>query len=521
MAGKEITDLAIASDFSAGDLMCLRKSGQIEDKAITYDNFVESIGNTAVDGFIAVADGENKIVINSVNGVEVNKYYTGMKISFVSPFKSTGQVQVKIGSLTYKNLLAYKSTSSVVIDKDDYIEAVLIGEAFYQVNNAQYIYTNDYKVVLIEPNTIAGYTDVFLETAYGVSKPAYYQGMTVNFLCTEDTSGLTRISVDGLPVKDMLESSGDYIDLIYTPLYKGQVVQLIFDGQSFIKNKFKTEDPKIKIPIEPDPEKPEQPIIPMQNQLAFTVGTIGNCNFSSLRQAVAALIKDYGKDGGGRTVTLTVMSDLATSTDSIVLSNGDYRWITLKGNNNVINITLDVYNGGFLTVAEGARCLQIAENTTINLTDPTQTIAGNGQCGFLYLSGEAYFRLVTFNSITPKPYQFNSWVQPQGNLYLSECTIKNGVRYIVLISQCAVVLIRCNLNSWSNSAVQCSGVNISVTIERSDLSKNGTSSTGDIVIASGTTVNQQHSRAKSNLAPNTNNNTGTYWVTGSQDVVGQ
>ena len=62
------------------------------------------------------------------------------------------------------------------------------------------------------------------------------------------------------------------------------------------------------------------------------------------------------------------MNDLATSTDSIVLSNGYYRWITLKSNNNVINFTLDLYNGGFLTVAEGARCLQIPENTTTNLT---------------------------------------------------------------------------------------------------------------------------------------------------------
>ena len=53
-----------------------------------------------------------------------------------------------------------------------------------------------------------------VETAYGVAKPAYYQGMTVKFLCTEDTSGLTRISVDGLPVKDILERSIDYLDLI-------------------------------------------------------------------------------------------------------------------------------------------------------------------------------------------------------------------------------------------------------------------------------------------------------------------
>ena len=522
MAGKEITDLAIANDFSAGDLLCLRKSGQIEDKAITYDNFVESIGNTAVDGFTAVADGENKIIINSVNGVKINKYYIGMKISFVSPIKSTGVVQIKIGSLPYKELHAYKSTSSAVLDENDYIEAVLIGEAFYQVNNAQYVYTNDYKIVLIEPNPVAGYTDVFIETAYGLTKTSYYEGMTVNFLCTEDTSGLTRISVDGLLVKDMLESSGDYIDMIYTPLYKGQIVRLIYDGQSFIKDRFNTGDPKIIIPIEPNPDIPEQPIIPVQNVFEYNVGTALSCKFNTLRQAIEVLFKEYGKDGGGRKVTLNILSDLTITKDSVNLSSGDFSWITLKGDSqNKIKIiddeTVSTKNHWFFTISSSKGFFSFAKDTVI-----TFDMKQRGSSFLVCSSGaDIVIKDITVNTINPGNGDKLFYFQGNTNTTLENVVLNGASTHILLFSAKSICSLRnCKFNNYLTNNILMNSTNSEISIVNCDLSKNGTSAETDIKIQYYNAITQVNSKAKSNYPANTNDNNCRYSVTGSQDVVG-
>lgn len=516
MTGKEITDLSVATAFENGDLISLRKNGQSEDKAISFENVLKSIGNTAVDGFVASSTEANKIILNSVNGVTIDQYYNGMKISFVSPIQSTGVVQVKVGSLTYKNLLAYQSTSSVVIEQNDYIEAVLIGEAFYQVNNAQYIYTNDYKVVLIEPNIVAGYTDVFLETAYGVSKPSYYQGMTVNFLCTEDTSGLTRISVDGLPVKDMLENSGDYIDLIYTPLYKGQIVRLIYDGQSFIKDRFSNNDPKIQIPVLPDPNKPDEPLIPPQNQLSFTVGTQGNNNFTSLPKAFNSLLTQYGQDGGGRKVTLTITSDLdATANAANLEIVKDVSWITLVGGtNNTIKFTGTMTS---LYILAFDKCCSFAVGTIIDFSTVTFSNPTSEYPCFFATSSIA-LDSVTING-NPSIYRLIAIiVKKSGRIH--NCTIQNLNYGIVLNNPSTNISIyRSTIKNCSTNSLTFNYAGTGI-IESSDLSKSGTSASTDILITSGVTVTQINSRAKSNLVPNTNNNTGTYWVTGSQDAVG-
>ena len=521
MTGKEITDLSVATVFENGDLISLRKSGQIEDKAISFENVLKSIGNTAVDGFVASSTEANKIILNSVNGVAVDQYYSGMKISFVSPIKSTGVVQVKIGSLSYKELYAYKSTSSVVIDQDDYIEAVLIGDVFYQVNNAQYVYTNDYKVVLIEPNLIAGYTDVFLETAYGASKSSYYQGMTVNFLCTEDTSGLTRISVDGLPVKDMLESSGDYIDLIYTPLYKGQIARLIYDGQSFIKDRFNTSDPKIIIPIEPDPENPEQPIIPVQNVFEYDVGTLISCKFNSLRQAIEVLKKEYGIDGGGRRVTLNILSDLTMSKDSVNIA-GDHSWITLKGNaQNKIKIIDDELvlskNHWFIMVSSSKGFFNFAKDTVITFDmnqKGSSLVIGSGGANIV-------IKDITVNTINPGNGDKLFYLQGGTNTTLENVVLNGASTHVMLFSSKSILsLTNCKFNNYLTDNILVNSTNSELSITNCDLSKSGTSANSDIKVNYYSSITQINSKAKSNYPANTNNNNCRYSVTGSQDVVG-
>jgi len=155
--GVQITDLQQVNKTGSGDLMLVRKTAQGQDNSITYDNFLNSIGNTAVNGFVATIDDNNVngIILNPVNGVTIPAYVNFMKVSFISPINSTGQVQIKIGTLPYKNLYALNTTTTAVIKVGDYVEAILVStEVFNQTNNANYVYTNDYVVqtMVIDPS---------------------------------------------------------------------------------------------------------------------------------------------------------------------------------------------------------------------------------------------------------------------------------------------------------------------------------------------------------------------------------
>ncbi|WPY01464.1 hypothetical protein Trichorick_01377 (plasmid) [Candidatus Trichorickettsia mobilis] len=523
MTGKQIYELESAASFNEGDLMLVRKSAQGVDRKINYADFIESIGNSAIDGYIAAAETnqDNKIVLTAANNAPVYKYYNGMKISFVSPIKSTGVVQVKIGNLPYKELHAYKTTSSVVLDNSDYVEAVLIGDSFQQVNNAQYVYTNDYKIVLIEPNLTAGYTDIFLESAYGVAKSAYYQGMTVNFLCTEDTSGLTRISVDGLPAKDMLENSGDYIDMIYTPLYKGQIVRLIYDGQSFIKDRFNTGDPKIIIPIEPNPDIPNQPIIPIQNNFEYNVGTALSCKFNTLRQAIEVLFKEYGRDGGGRKVTLNILSDLTITKDSVNLSSGDFSWITLKGDTqNKIKIiddeTVSTKNHWFFIISNSKGFFNFAKDTVI-----TFDMKQRGSSFLVATNSTTIIKDITINTLNPGNGDKLFFIQGGNTVSLDNVILNGASMHIMLFGAKSILsLAGCKFNNYLTNNILIASTNSELSIVNCDLSKNGTSTETDIKIQYYNAITQVNSKAKSNYAKDTNDNTCRYSVTGSQDVQG-
>lgn len=524
MTGKQINELASADSFNEGDLMLVRKSAQGVDRKINYANFIESIGNSAIDGYTAVAESnqQNKIILTAANNAPVYKYYNGMKISFVSPVKTTGVVQVKIGNNPYKELHAYKSTSSVVLDKDDYVEAVLIGDNFQQVNNAQYVYTNDYKIVLIEPNLTAGYTDIFLESAYGVAKPAYYEGMTVNFLCTEDTQGLTRISVDNLPAKDMLENSGDYIDMIYTPLYKGQIVRLIYDGQSFIKDRFNVNNPKIAIPIEPNPDIPDQPIIPVQNVFEYNVGTTLNCKFSTLRQAIEALIKEWGRDGGGRRVTLNILSDLTMTKDSVNIGAGDFSWITLKGNaQNKIKIiddeTVSTKNHWFIITSSSKGFFNFAKDTVITFDmnkRGSSLVVGSGGANIV-------IKDITVNTINPGNGDRLFYLQGGSNATLENVVLNGASTHVMLFGVKSILsLTSCKFNNYLTNNILVASTNSELAIVNCDLSKAGTSADSDIKVQYYNSITQVNSKAKSNFVANTNNSECRYSVTGSQDVQG-
>lgn len=235
MAGKQIIDLASSDSFSEGDLLLVRKSSMGVDRKITYADFVESIGSAAIEGYIALAEEEqeNKIILKAANNAPVYKYYSGMKISFVSPIKSSGMVQIKIGDLGYKNLYRQKSDNSVALAEGDYVEAVMIGEHFHQVNDLkakENVYTNDFLVTAsaIAPSNLT--TDLTLVSAYGLKKQEYYKGMSILFTCPIDTKGTVRVNVDGLGLIDLKEGGSNAPQLNFK---KDQTVFAVYDGKFF------------------------------------------------------------------------------------------------------------------------------------------------------------------------------------------------------------------------------------------------------------------------------------------------
>jgi hypothetical protein len=235
MAGKQIIDLASSDSFSEGDLLLVRKSSMGVDRKITYADFVESIGSAAIDGYIALAEEEqeNRIILKAANNAPVYKYYNGMKISFVSPIKSSDAVQIKIGDLSYKKLHRYAGDASVALAEGDYIEAVMIGEHFRQVNDLKdtaNVYTNDYVVTASEIAPSNQFTVLTLQTAYGLRKQEYYKGMSILFTCPIDTKGIVRVNVDGLGLIDLKEGGSNEPQLNFK---KGQTVFAVYDGKFF------------------------------------------------------------------------------------------------------------------------------------------------------------------------------------------------------------------------------------------------------------------------------------------------
>lgn len=142
MPAKQITDLSPADSFDEGDLLFIRKTGLGTDKNINYANFVRSIASNFIDGYVIdkKEPEENKIILNHASGMILNKYYDGMKISFIAPITSTGTVNVKIASLEFVELQNLITKDSTEIKQGDYVEAIYsVNEegqgAFYRTNN--------------------------------------------------------------------------------------------------------------------------------------------------------------------------------------------------------------------------------------------------------------------------------------------------------------------------------------------------------------------------------------------------
>jgi len=376
MSGIQLPELKAAENLEDGDLILVRKSSMGVDRSLTKAKLVESLGNSAIDGYMVIQTNADKITIKPSNATAVDCYYEGMRISFISPIASNNIVQIKIGSLSYIDLQKYSSEETVKLAKGEYVEAVYTNSIFKQTNNlnTHLVWSNEYtaKAEIAPDATTTTYN---LRSAIGVQKPQYYEGMSLLFTVPVTSKGITFVNVDNLGNKKLGESGGSPIA---KDVYEDQAIMAIYDGEQFAKQKFSSIH-RTPIIVEDAPEHediagvlaqaPEPQLGPEEIDIwapdyagdpddpanttspnaldskgkpifekTITVGTF-EAMYDSIEKAIAALINDYGEDGGGHKFAIELNNFYVPTEGTLSIysksKNDDLRWITIFVKNNV------------------------------------------------------------------------------------------------------------------------------------------------------------------------------------------
>ena len=370
MAQKQITELENADNLEDGDLILIRKSAQGVDRKLTRAKLIESIGHSAVNGYTALSDAENKITLAASNSIEggvvLPQYYDGMKVSFITPITTNGLVQIQIGALQYVDLKKFNTDETVLLDQGEYIEAIYINDSFKQTNklNTNLVWSNEYTATgeVAENESTTTYT---LTSAIGVQKTEYYTGMSLLFTVPVDSIGSVRVNVDELGLTDLNDGPDDHL---VNQVYKDELIMAIYNGTEFVKRQFPTlaqpipevlEETEIIVPpvIEEDiwaesysgnPDDPANAAFPNDNDSqgqAFFVKTLrvgsSGADYVTLDAALIALINEYGDTGGGRRVAIQLLTNYVPTptNDSYIRitgkkSNADLRWISIFSEGN-------------------------------------------------------------------------------------------------------------------------------------------------------------------------------------------
>lgn len=393
MATIEITELETATSFAAGDLALIRKSAETKDRKITQANLIKSIGNPAVKGFIASSDEANKVILNPSNGTVIDTYYDAMEITFIAPINSTGMVQIKIGTLPYKDLLILgTNTTAQLSNGASYVQAYYnqTEDKFYQTNSptAQQAYSSFY----IAEGVVAGdesTTTYNLTSSFGLTDQNYYAGMGIIFTADVASKGGVLVNIDGLGNKTLTDKVGDKIA---NDLQANQVILAIYDGNSFIKSYFSEEVPEAaELPAEAFNEEgeiiPEN--IPEDNKLIVTVGNSGN-TYTTLSGAIKDLIDNFGKDGGNRLVTINLSATYVWN-ERICLDNKDLSWITINAST-VINVTVLE----MLTMTRGSK---------LNLTGSYRQDTYAATTNYIYVNTDCELTIKNANLTSPNTFK--------------------------------------------------------------------------------------------------------------------
>lgn len=217
---KRITELSPAESMAAGDLMVVRKTGENFDRKITKENILESLGNPAIKGFVAIYNGVNQITLTAVNGSPITAYKDKMVVSFEIPagvYNPNANFTLKINNLDFKVVKQFSIDATIVGVAGKYIEAIFdtATGTFYQTND-----TNDANSSI--EYTVGGTANaISLTTINGLTKTAYYDGMTISLVTKFATNANVTIKVDNLVAKPLINQAGQPVNnlIINQPLF--------------------------------------------------------------------------------------------------------------------------------------------------------------------------------------------------------------------------------------------------------------------------------------------------------------
>lgn len=537
--GKQITELESTNLFAEGDLLLTRKTSSGTDKKINYTDFVESIGNPAIEGFIAIKDptDANTVILTSANNALIPRYFVGMKISFVSPLTSTGSVKIKLGNLAAKDFVQYQTNSTVILKTDDYCEGVLISDKFHRINDLRSvanIYSNEYSVILTTIDPTEEFTVLNLVSSIGIPKLSYYDGMAISFIAPENTKGVTQISIDNISgLKTIFEPDPD--DFISLPLYANQIVRAIYKQSlgGFIKDNFKTLDPKIdpapksKNPTEEEVQEGIIPdsIIPIENNYDYTIETVssGPNSFTEFDKCIDAILTKFPANiRSGLNVTVTIKKKLVSQT-TFFTSNTDLSWITLCSENDVIIFETDQKYFQFFTIKDNGSFFSIKKGSTVNIN--CTSVDPNVVCTFI----TAHTNLnITFEKIVFNALNIYTLINSTNTkLNLIDVTAMSFKGPLDIGTRTDLNMSNCKIKNWLHYAITVRplyGLKISIT--NSDLRNSTSSSIYDIRInqntsADGSIINQTNTKAKcsyngTEMLPNSAQGNVAYAVVGGQ-----
>lgn len=535
MTGKQITELESTNVFAEGDLLLTRKTTSGTDKKINYTDLVESIGNPAIDGFVATAHPteSNTIILTPANNARIPRYFVGMKISFVSPITSTGNVKIKVGSLTAKDFVQYQTTVTVGLQVNDYVEGVFITDKFHRVNDLRSvanIYSNEYNVILTTIDPSNQFTTLNLVSSIGIPKQSYYDGMAISFITPENTKGVTLIHIDGIAgTKTIFEPDPE--DFISLPLYANQIVRAIYKTAQggFIKDRFEVQDPTIvavnitQDPTEEEIENGEMPplIIPPQNSLEYSVDSLstGINSFSTLKECIEKILSNFpsGAESGVK-VTITINKILDASSTLFTVDR-DLSWITLRSVNQSIVINKGGTKGYIFTQTSG-RFFNFEKDTILTITNVVLTESAT----FLNISnGNIILNDLTIigDNLT---YCFS--MSPAVKMELTNCHLKNMRQHLYSVGA-SITLTGCTLKNWLlHALLVVPSANVIVNLTNCDLRQNQNSSIEDIITITNTyytklTINQINTKARFGqngieIQPNSTTSLLAYNVSGGQ-----
>ena len=433
MSGKQITELESTNVFAEGDLLLTRKTTSGTDKKINYTDLVESIGNPAIDGFVATAHPteSNTIILTPANNARIPRYFVGMKISFVSPITSTGNVKIKIGSLTAKDFVQYQTAVTVGLQANDYVEGVFITDKFHRINDIRSvanIYSNEYNVILTTIDPSNQFTTLNLVSSIGIPKQSYYDGMAISFITPENTKGVTLIHIDGIAgTKTIFEPDPE--DFISLPLYANQIVRAIYKTAQggFVR----------------DGEAQERILV-----LKYSIDTTpsGINSFANLPQCIQKILNDFpNATSDWLRVIITINKEIDAS-NTVFNIDQDLSWITLRSLDK--NITFNKNNKDkHIFTQVGGKFFNVESNTIITITN-----ASTNREGFFINSsqeGEIILTNITIDGGNCKHIIAGDY---RCRIILSNCTLSKAKAPIYSIAN-FIGLRGCIIKDWTENAI--------------------------------------------------------------------